>query len=171
MRPGGEKQKGEQWKPVNGFPGYAVSNFGQIESTLCGAPRVLRPNKANNLVLRRSGESCTIKVAQLVLLAFVGPPPPNKRLARHLDDDRTNNRLSNLAWGSHQDNYNDGVRNGRHGSGTPGAQLRGKKLKGRTRSNETRAAISRTKQLNPHRQRYGDLRDDWGRFTAGKATQ
>ena len=49
------------------------------------------------------------------------------------DDDTTNNRLSNLAWGTAKDNYEDAVRNGSHGPGTPGAVIRGNKLRGRKR--------------------------------------
>lgn len=52
-------------------------------------------------------------VHSLVLEAFVGPCPPGM-MARHLDDDPTNNSLGNLCWGTRSENSHDAVRNGRH---------------------------------------------------------
>lgn len=43
--------------------------------------------------------------------AFLGPRPDGL-VVRHLDDDRTNNRASNLAYGTASDNQRDSVRNG-----------------------------------------------------------
>lgn len=49
----------------------------------------------------------------MVLFAFRGAPPSiEENLGRHLDDDRANNTICNLAWGSVQDNADDAVRNG-----------------------------------------------------------
>ncbi len=53
----------------------------------------------------------------LVLEAFVGPRPMingRKAEGRHLNDVRTDNRLENLAWGTHQDNVDDRERKGRN---------------------------------------------------------
>ena len=36
-------------------------------------------------------------VAELVLTAFIGPKPPGA-VARHLNGDKTDNRLENLSW-------------------------------------------------------------------------
>jgi hypothetical protein len=64
-------------------------------------------------------------VHQLVLLAFVGPRPPGK-VASHLDDDRTNNALSNLAYQTHRENMLDALKNGkiRRGEQCPHARLK-----------------------------------------------
>lgn len=43
--------------------------------------------------------------------AFGPPKPFPGAIVRHLDDIRTNNTLSNLAWGSFQDNTDDFKRN------------------------------------------------------------
>jgi hypothetical protein len=57
----------------------------------------------------------------VVLEAFVGPRPEGL-VGRHLDGDPSNNKLSNLRWGTAEENYddrrshgteNDGMRNGR----------------------------------------------------------
>jgi hypothetical protein len=52
-------------------------------------------------------------VHHLVLEAFGPNRPPNSE-ARHLDDDRTNNQVANLRWGSRSENRRDAVRNGRN---------------------------------------------------------
>lgn len=56
-------------------------------------------------------------VHSLVLEAFVGPAPP-KQEGRHLDDDKLNNCLGNLEWGTRKQNAADLQRNGRsqHGN-------------------------------------------------------
>jgi hypothetical protein len=53
-----------------------------------------------------------LHVATLVLLAHVGPRPFPTAVARHLDDVSLNDKLSNLAWGTHADNAADAIRNG-----------------------------------------------------------
>ena len=46
------------------------------------------------------------KVHRLVCEAFNGPPPFDKAIVMHLNDDATNNRPENLAWGTHKENLN-----------------------------------------------------------------
>ena len=48
----------------------------------------------------------------LVLTAFAGPRPAGA-VARHLNDNRTDNRIENLAWGSRSENQWDAFRNGK----------------------------------------------------------
>lgn len=48
---------------------------------------------------------------KLVLEAFVGPCP-GRHLGLHKDDDRSNNRLGNLYWGTHCQNSADMIANG-----------------------------------------------------------
>lgn len=46
----------------------------------------------------------------LVMLTFVGPRPMGF-IIRHLDDDKTNNKLSNLRYGTYSENAIDAVKN------------------------------------------------------------
>jgi hypothetical protein len=46
-------------------------------------------------------------------MAFHGDSPFEGAIVRHLDDDLMNNSADNLAWGSHKDNAEDRVKNGR----------------------------------------------------------
>lgn len=52
-------------------------------------------------------------VSRLVAEAFIGAPPFAGALVRHLDDDRSRDHASNLAWGTGGDNAEDARRNGR----------------------------------------------------------
>lgn len=109
----------EVWKKVPVLPEYyEVSNLGRIRSL----PYVdARGWRRSLKILKYSDAQVSIRhkwyaVAALILRAFVGPPPEELRrpVARHLDDNRENNEVGNLAWGSDQDNSNDALRNGRN---------------------------------------------------------
>lgn len=64
----------------------------------------------------RTGQR-NIPVHQLVCLAFHGAPPKGAQCVRHLDGDRTNNKPSNLAWGTHKENAQDSLLLGIHRCG------------------------------------------------------
>lgn len=119
----------EQWKPIPDFPGYEASDEGRIKSVartiVRGAgieqpirERILKqhPYAKRGLFVSFSG-STTRAVHRLVLEAFEGPCPPGHECC-HLDDDATNNRLSNLRWDSRSANQLDAVRNDRHANAT-----------------------------------------------------
>lgn len=118
----------ETWITIPDWERYEVSNFGRVrkKARLPSWPeysykgkivevieaKILKPDR-HGIILYFKGQSKSFPVAALVLNAFVGPPPPDKPLARHLDDDFTNNYVSNLAWGSYADNLEDSRWNGR----------------------------------------------------------
>lgn len=123
----------ERWLPVVGWEGiYEVSDQGRVRSVPREAVRrnrygveqtfkfkgrvmALRPDPWGRLRvnLRRPGIAVDRKVHQLVLEAFVGPRPEGM-LGLHWDDDKSNNRLENLRWGTYSENLHDAVRNGIH---------------------------------------------------------
>jgi predicted transcriptional regulator len=51
-------------------------------------------------------------VHRAVLTAFRGPYPGKGFEARHLDGNKQNNRLGNLAWGTRRENADDRIRHG-----------------------------------------------------------
>lgn len=53
-----------------------------------------------------------IPIHALVMDAFGKPKPSKAHEIRHLNGNRRDNRIENLAWGTKQDNYNDSVRHG-----------------------------------------------------------
>ena len=107
----------EEWRPIAGFPGYAVSNLGRVVSHRRGRPRDLRGGYTvsgyHTIGLWSGGRRRTRRVHQLVVEAFIGPRPPGSDV-RHLDGDKTNNCVTNLAIGTRSENMQDLVRHGAH---------------------------------------------------------
>jgi hypothetical protein len=62
--------------------------------------------------LYRDGKSQNIRVHRIVLTAFDRPPNRGEQ-GCHRDDDKGNNHIANLRWGSASDNWNDRIRHGR----------------------------------------------------------
>lgn len=126
------------YRPVPGFVGYLVGDDGSVLSRweqgrwqkMTGRWRRLKtpPDDHGYLQVGLSrpgyGPKEHFKVHQLVLLAFVGPLPPGL-CTRHLNGDQTDNRLSNLAYGTYAENAADTVRHGRSNRGdrSPVARL------------------------------------------------
>lgn len=115
-------QQQETWKDIPGFEGaYQVSDLGRVRSLdrvilVRGFPRRLR----SRIVApqRHSGGYRKLQLAghqkfvhRLVAAAFLGPCPEGKEVA-HLDNDRANNALSNLAYLTHQENLDHMLKHG-----------------------------------------------------------
>ena len=113
--------------PIPGFNGYYASQDGVIWSfrkqhrvagTLSNVAHAisLRPNSAGYLMAAVIKDGTTrprtVFVHRLVLLAFVGFPPPGKNECCHGNGIKTDNRISNLRWGSRNDNIRDKVSHG-----------------------------------------------------------
>lgn len=93
----------EEWKKIRSEPGYEASSHGRIRSTpqasKCGDFYILTQNYT------RGYPYCSLgpvrrRVNRLVCEAFHGPAPNEDDEAAHLDNDKTNNAPSNLAWKS-----------------------------------------------------------------------
>lgn len=166
----------EQWRISLSFPEYMVSDAGRIK-------RRAGPNARGRIMkerilgcwngvvnLRRNGQSFALGIAPLILEAFIGPAPSHikKPCARHLDDDRSNNNLVNLAWGTQKQNIQDAIDNGKFGPlgrkqtpeekekrslallGRPKSEQHRKRLKSRWTDEERRKQSERLKGLtNP----------------------
>lgn len=113
----------EVWKPVVGHEGrYEVSDQGRVRSVSTHIIRSDgRSRTITSKVLQSKGSSKYAVVNlgsgaeyvhEIVLKAFVGPKAEGQE-CRHLNDDSRNNRLENLSWGSHEENMQDAIRNGR----------------------------------------------------------
>lgn len=111
-------QSQEEWRPILGFGEYECSNLGRIRRRSTRA--FMKPHVDHGylrVTLRADGRSRMVRVHRAMLLAFHPDTYFPGALARHLDDNRTNNILSNLAWGTTQDNANDALRNSRVSQG------------------------------------------------------
>jgi hypothetical protein len=104
--------------------GYRVSDDGRVQCRLRRGPnprgftdwRELKPTLRSDgylkVSMRIDGRQRQRLVHTLVAEAFLGPKPPANDV-RHLDGDKTNNRLSNLAYGTRAENVADTRRHGR----------------------------------------------------------
>ena len=115
----------ERWLPIPGYEGrYDVSDLGHVRSWLPNngtpTPRALTTELNNHgylrAVLYKDRRKIGKRVHQLVMLAFVGPRPDGLE-TRHLDGNRLNNALTNLAYGTSSENGFDTVRHGTFNNG------------------------------------------------------
>lgn len=138
----------ENWKAVVGFEGqYEVSDLGRVRSLdriltverlnwRDGTPQTMNyPRKGRLLITNPNmkgyprvtlgNKGPTIVVHQLVLNAFVGICPEGMQ-GLHANDIKSDNRLSNLSWGTPSQNQLDAIRNDRCllGEEKPNAKLR-----------------------------------------------
>ena len=107
----------EVWAYVPEDYDYAVSNLGRVASLKHGLRKVLSGTvmESGRLTVSLSGKGTRL-VYQLVVRAFDGPPPSEVHTdVRHLNCDRTDNRLSNLCWGTRQENMKDTADHRRQG--------------------------------------------------------
>lgn len=101
-----------EWREISGFPGYEVSEDGQVRSAKVG--RALVPQRGKKLKawshlqvgLYRAGRRTQKKVHLLVLEAFVGSRPEGLE-GCHNNGDVLDNRLENLRWDTHANNIAD----------------------------------------------------------------
>lgn len=95
--------------PVPGCPGVTVTSSGQIAGP---SGKILKPYVAPSGHLHVLVRRKKIRVHHAVLEAFIGPRPAGMQ-CRHLNDEPTDNRVENLAWGTATENQADRRRNGR----------------------------------------------------------
>lgn len=109
--------------PIPFAPGYFVTGDGKVFSTRRSASprqRKLVPDDDGYLRvgLMIDGKLKLVGVHRIVAWVFHGPPADESLAARHLDDVKTNNVPSNIAWGTSKQNSGDQVANLRHRSHT-----------------------------------------------------
>lgn len=106
----------EIWRDIENWEGYyKISNLGRVMTK----NNTLRNTKTYNnsgyltitLKCKESGNKPQTKtIHRLVANTFL-PNPYNLTDVGHMDEDKTNNKLTNLMWQSHKDNCNYGNRN------------------------------------------------------------
>lgn len=96
----------EEWKDIEGYPGYQVSNMGRVKSLVKPyrkQEKILKgtPNTVGYLLVQLYPEPCKRKsllVHRVVMMIFQPNPAMEQLEVNHKDLDRTNNKLSNLEW-------------------------------------------------------------------------
>lgn len=134
-----------EWRYILGFPGYRVSNNGDVESCweqyglgnlvigvawhrLIGRPI---PTGYLRVTLCRDGKRHDRYIHRLVLEAFVGPCPKGMQCRHFPDPDKSNNKLENLSWSTIKENHADKLVHGTHhrGERNPQAKLTAKDVR------------------------------------------
>ena len=116
---------------IDGFEGYYISKRGKLYSKLLSTRnkdskwRVVKPRLMKNGYLRvllhiKGRVPKAFYIHRLVAMAWI-PNPDNLPMVMHLDNDRSNNKVSNLRWGTQSDNMiqatNDGMMYKQHQKG------------------------------------------------------
>ncbi len=103
----------EIWKEVEGYEGiYQVSSLGRIKRKLESGEMLIKISDAahgyKRVSLKQDGKLKTCSVHRLVAQAFI-PNPNNLQEVNHKDEDKTNNKISNLEWCDRKYNMNYGT--------------------------------------------------------------
>ena len=120
----------KKWRDVVGYEGYyEVSSTGAVRrvarhvlhgpsgGTSFLPTRLLSPTLQRTgylqVALHRDGIRTDRKVHHLVAEAFIGPRPPGAWVL-HGDDNKLNNAVENLRYGTPSENVADAISNGKH---------------------------------------------------------
>lgn len=118
-----------EYRTIEGCGGYLIGNDGSIWSQwTCVGGRGNRRRELSHkwkilktppksgyprvTLIDDSGNKVEHHIHILILTAFVGPRPSPSHQGLHENDIPTDNRLSNLRWGTPADNWEDSRRNG-----------------------------------------------------------
>lgn len=104
----------ERWKYIDGYDGmYQVSDLGRVRSLKFGKTRLLRASKNNSgylqVVLCKDGKVKHFLVHRLVAQAFIENDDETKTQINHINEDKTENKVSNLEYctAHYNMNYNN----------------------------------------------------------------
>lgn len=140
----------ENWKTIEGYPDYMVSDQGRVKSIKFGKERILKPGRNYGYLfvgLLKNNKRSFLRINRLVALAFIqNDDPEHKTQVGHLDESRDNNCVSNLCWCTPKENCNMPLHKKRKSCSIKGKMAGDKHpLFGKHRSSETKQKISEAK--------------------------
>lgn len=95
----------EQWKKIEEYPQYSISNLGRVRHD--EKNKILVPfaigKKGNQYQAVDLYPKKSVRIHRLVAKYFI-PNPENKPEVNHIDGDKTNNQATNLEWVSGSEN-------------------------------------------------------------------
>lgn len=105
----------ESWRPIQGWPRYAVSDCGRVKNLTTGL--VLKPqfSKTGYASVELYGDNAAwarFSIHRLVALAFIGLPPDGKPFCCHRNGNPADNSIKNLRWDNQKGNMTDCDRRG-----------------------------------------------------------
>lgn len=104
----------EEWKQVEGFESYYVSNMGRVYNA--STKRFIGNKNSDKyeykrVKLSKEGFKKPIDVHRLVAETFI-PNPLNLRCVNHIDGNKENNAIENLEWCTYSENNAHAVNTG-----------------------------------------------------------
>lgn len=103
----------EEWRVIEDFPNYEVSNFGRIRNRSSG--QILKPGLGGvgyfTVSLYKNKKPVTNNIHQLVADAFLGKKSKGMTV-NHIDGNKRNNHVSNLEIIAYRDNIRHAYENG-----------------------------------------------------------
>ena len=92
------------WRDIEGYEGlYMVSNTGNVKSLITNKLLKSSGKRYAGVTLSNNNIKKYPNIHRLVAKAFI-PNPNNYELVCHIDNDTSNNCVSNLKWGTYSDN-------------------------------------------------------------------
>jgi len=162
----------EIWEPIDICPFYAASTLGRIKRIQKGAGarhdhiKTVTLNKNGYLYvsLCHYGKQTTHLVHRLIALTFLPPPTDSQTDVNHRDNNRLNNRITNLEFCTRKENLDwadSQNRLPRHGEDNPLAKLTNADIpiiRGLMADGWTDTAIGQ--QFNVHRRTVNHIRNN-----------
>lgn len=100
-------REAEEWRDIEDFPEYKISNLGRVKSFKKNGERILKCSVCTTgylqIILSNKDTRLTKKVHRIVAKTFM-PNPLNKPCINHIDSNRLNARLENLEWCTYKEN-------------------------------------------------------------------
>lgn len=110
----------EEFKKIDGYDNYSVSNTGLVRNDI--KQRIMKSSLRrgyHRIGLCKDGNRKSFDIHRLVANAFLDNLE-NKPQVDHIDNNRTNNYVSNLRWVSNQENQMNSSMSKRNTSGVKG---------------------------------------------------
>ena len=94
-----------EWRKIEGFENYSVSDTGEIRNDLTGKKLKSFVSSTGYKIshLSANGIKKTVKLHRIIAKAFI-PNPNNKKCVNHINGNKQDNSLNNLEWCTHSEN-------------------------------------------------------------------
>jgi len=102
-----ENLPNEEWKPIEGFERYLVSNYGRVKS-LIGKEKILKQftTETGYLIVKlcKDNKPYNRRIHRLVARAFIDVDDDNKEV-HHINRNKKDNTVNNLMWIAKEEHY------------------------------------------------------------------